>query len=85
MNLYVEMPDADNDEAQLTKRKKAIQMIHVLQSGGNIDEEFKEAQHLVDHNPAIKFDEKGRLTRWEWKPELEATLTVGCCRKEYTD
>ena len=43
MNLYVEMPDADNDEAQLTKRKKAIQMIHVLQSGGNIDEEFKEA------------------------------------------
>ena len=44
---------------------------------------FQYALALHDHNPALQFDEHGRLLRWVKDPYEFKPMVNNCCRKRH--
>ena len=55
----------------MEKRRRAFEMIRLAKNSNkmaNLETAFDKAKELHDHNPALVFDEKGRLVRWVKTP-----------------
>ena len=70
--LYVENPSGIVSEED--KLKRTLQMINMAREGVDgespelLQGNFEQLQKMNEHNPAMIFDNAGRLLRWQKRP-----------------
>ena len=60
------------------RRKRVLEMIKKANDKG-IELNFNEAEALLLHDPALQFDEEGRLIRWVKEPIKIIQKDDSCC------
>lgn len=85
-HLYLDNPSGYLNS--VNKRKRAFEIINMVKmaeaaepSGEGAN--FEELKRKADHNPAMVFDDQGRLLRWKLlkKARTQPEWTTKCCTK----